>query len=151
MLNFKTISGVVSNLQFSTETSGSMNKGSGSVHTKQTATFRLDGRSVVIKLPERPDIAEGERVTVVGEEKKGMFKALVMRNDATNVIFTLPAWQFYLFGGVMLLLGIMTLIIILGIFVIPVALFIIFQGYRYAHAVKILEAHPALLPAGKAD
>lgn len=150
MLNFSTVSGVVSNLQFSTETSGHMNKGSGNVHTKQTATFRLDGRSVIIKLPERPDIAEGERVTVVGADK-GVFKALVMRNDTTNVVYTLPPWQFYLYGGIMLLLGIMTLVIILGIFLIPIALFVIFQGYRYAHAVKILQAQPVGQAAGNAS
>lgn len=137
-MGLTTASGIVSNLQFSSETSGHMNKGSGNIHTKQVVSFRLDGKSVIVKLPNRPDIAEGEPVTVAGKEKNGLMTGLALRNDKTNVIFAPNAMAAYIFGGIMLALGIMTLIIILGIFIIPMAAYVLYQGYQYSQAQALL-------------
>lgn len=138
-MSLTTASGIVSNLQFSSETSGNMNKGSGNIHTKQVVSFRLDGgKSVVVKLPNRPDIAEGEKVTVAGKEKNGLFTGIAIRNDKTNVIFSPSAMPAYIMGGLMVLLGLMTLIIILGIFVLPMGAYVLYQGYQYSQAQALL-------------
>lgn len=137
-MGLTTITGTVSNLQFSSETSGSINKGSGSIHTKQVVSFRLDKKSVFIKLPDRPDIAEGETVTVAGTDKNGLFKGLAIRNDNTNVVFGYSVMQLYIIGGLFSLLGLMTLIILVGVIILPIGLYVLYEASVHGKAQSML-------------
>ena len=87
-----TLSGAVSNLQFSSETSGqiqgSHGRVSGSMHTKQVVTFRVDGKPAQIKLLGQPSLNDGDVVVLSGTEKNGTFHARAMRNETTGAIDT---------------------------------------------------------------
>lgn len=81
------VSGTASNINYFSNTSGSVNvsrgSGSGKIKTRHSTSFRVDNRS--ISFSGRPDIGEGDRVTVVGDDSRGVVAGYLVVNDSTNV------------------------------------------------------------------
>jgi hypothetical protein len=138
-LSLATLSGAVSGIRHSTETRGTVGRNGGSVKTGQVIAFRVDDRSAQIKLAEVPDIRDGDQVTLAGREKNGVFKALALRNDKTRAVYSIPTTVGYLMGGAFIVLGVMTLIFLVGILFIGVGLWTLYEAYTYTQAAKMLQ------------
>jgi hypothetical protein len=76
------VSGTASNINYFSQTSGSVKNGSGRIRTRHSISFRVDNRSV--SFFGSPDIGEGDAVTVVGSDG-GVISGYLVVNDATNV------------------------------------------------------------------
>jgi hypothetical protein len=139
-LSLTTLSGVVSGIRHASITQGNIGKNGGSVRSGHALAFRVDDRSVQIKLPEIPDVQDGETVTLAGRIKKGTFQALAMRNDRTHAVYATPAMPGYIMGGLMTAVGIPLLFVFVGIFFIGFGGYTLYQAYNYAQAAKLLQA-----------
>ncbi len=84
MSEFTLLSGEVSQLNQLSSTTGSINKGSGTIRTAHHLTFRLGNKPV--RYSGTPSINDGDIVTVMGEDK-GEFEAYVLRNESTGIIY----------------------------------------------------------------
>lgn len=98
-MSLTTMTGVVSGIRHAPVTEGVIGKSGGSVRTGHALAFRVDDRSVQIKLPNMPDVQDGETVTLAGRVKNGTFQALALRNDRTRAIYATPAMPGYIMGG----------------------------------------------------
>ncbi|MGL5832430.1 MAG: hypothetical protein ACRC1Z_04255 [Waterburya sp.] len=118
------VSGTASNINYFSRTSGSIDvrngNGSGSIRTKHSISFRVDNRSIAFA--GRPDIGEGDQVTVVGDGSRGVIVGYLVVNDSTNVqyfscrpIFMRKFWGYLLaFFGLTFLSTNSTLALIFG-------------------------------------
>lgn len=144
-----TLSGVVSNLQFSSETSGQVHgshgRVSGSMHTKQVVTFRVDGRPAQIKLLGQPSINDGDVVVITGKEKNGTFHARAMRNETTGAIDHRPANPSLILGGLFLVLGIPLSFVIIGLPFVAVGAYNIYDGLQTRQAIDAARTAPKAL------
>jgi hypothetical protein len=76
------LTGTVSNIRHSTRTSGS---NEGGTSTSHVALFELDGAPVTLSLPEVIAISDGDKVSVAGNEKRGLFRGLAYSNKSNKV------------------------------------------------------------------
>ncbi|ODU20191.1 MAG: hypothetical protein ABS87_11675 [Sphingomonas sp. SCN 67-18] len=133
-----TLSGVVSGIRHSSVTEGHIGKNGGTIRTGQTLAFRINDQSVQIKLPDMPDVQDGEQVTVAGRMKNGRFHALALRNDSTRAVYGTPATLGYIMGVLMVVLGFMLLVVLIGVLFLGVGGYTLYQAYNYSEAVKLL-------------
>ncbi|WP_443971441.1 hypothetical protein [Sphingobium sp. CR28] len=138
-MSLTTMTGVVSGIRHAPVTEGVIGKSGGSVRTGQALAFRVDDRSVQIKLPNMPDVQDGETVTLAGRIKNGTFQALALRNDRTRAIYSTPAMPGYIMGGLMTAVGFPLLFILVGVFFIGFGGFTLWQAHNYAQAAKLLQ------------
>lgn len=149
----ETLSGTVSKLQFSSETtgqvSGSYGRVQGSTHTKQVATFRVDGRPAQIKLLGQPSLSDGDVVLLAGAMKNGTFHARAMRNENSGAIDHRPAVPSLVLGGLMLALGLPLSIVIIGLPFVAFGIYNIWDGLKTKKAIAAVRgAGPAALVPG---
>jgi hypothetical protein len=146
-----TLSGVVSNLQFSSETSGqiqgSHGRVSGNVHTKQVVTFRVDGRPAQIKLLGQPSLNDGDVVVLTGKEKNGTFHARAMRNETTGAIDHRPANPSIILGGLFLVIGLPLSAIIIGLPFVGLGAYNIYDGLQTRQAIAAARTAPKAIRA----
>lgn len=137
------LSGTVSTLQHSTETEGTItggrNRVQGRVSSKQVITFRVGDKPVQMKLESATSVTEGDKVTLIGVEKRGTFIARAMRNETTGAIDSLPAWKSYLLGGLFTVLSLPMLYILIGIPFLIIGIYTLYQGYLTTNAVGQLK------------
>ncbi|PJG47261.1 hypothetical protein CAF53_02660 [Sphingobium sp. LB126] len=138
-MSLTTMTGVVSGIRHAPVTEGVIGKSGGSVRTGHALAFRVDDRSVQIKLPNMPDVQDGETVTLAGRVKNGTFQALALRNDRTRAIYATPAMPGYIMGGLMTAVGFPLLFILVGVFFIGFGGFTLWQAHNYAQAAKLLQ------------
>lgn len=84
MNNIQILSGTVSHSRTVSTTSGSIDKGKGTISTSHTMSFRLDNTPVVFS--GTPSLGDGDRATVAGLAL-GEFRAYALRNDSTGLIY----------------------------------------------------------------
>lgn len=98
------LTGKASHISITSSTSGSINKGSGSVSTTHMTSFRLNSKPVVFS--GTPNLVDGEDVTVAGHDG-AEFTALALQNNSTRVIYDMrnTAYAFYFGGGLLSLTG----------------------------------------------
>lgn len=146
-----TLSGAVSNLQFSSETSGqiqgSHGRVSGSMHTKQVVTFRVDGKPAQIKLLGQPSLNDGDVVVLSGKEKNGTFHARAMRNETTGAIDHRPATPSLVLGGLFVLIGLPLSMIIVGLPFVAVGAYNIYDGLQTRKAIAAARVAPKAIRA----
>ena len=99
MKEFVVLSGVVSHLNRVTSTGG---VGTYGVQTSHRLQFRVDNRPAWYD--GSPNIAEGDHVTLVGEQKDE-FKAVALRNDATQIVYRTHVMRYPGFAKAVLVLG----------------------------------------------
>jgi hypothetical protein len=133
-----TRSGAATGLVRSSQTEGAVGRNGGSVRTAQVLTFRLDGKVVETRLPSQPSIDEGESVTVAGQEKNGVFRALALRNDATGAVYAIPSLPGFVMGGLMIALGVPLLFIVVGVLFLGFGGWTVYQAWRYRQAAQLL-------------
>lgn len=138
-MSLTTITGVVSGIRHAPVTEGQIGKNGGSVRTGQALAFRVNDRSVQIKLPDMPDVQDGEEVTLAGRVKNGTFHALAMRNDRTRAVYATPAMPGYIMGGLMTAVGLPLLFVLVGVFFIGFGGYTLWQAHNYAQAAKMLQ------------
>ncbi|MBN8829508.1 MAG: hypothetical protein J0G94_02500 [Sphingomonadales bacterium] len=138
-MSLTTMTGVVSGIRHAPVTEGHIGKNGGSVRTGHALAFRVDHRSVQIKLPNMPDVQDGETVTLAGRVKNGTFQALALRNDRTRAIYATPAMPGYVMGCLMTAAGFPLLFILVGVFFIGFGGYTLWQAHNYAQATKLLE------------
>ncbi|MFN3514959.1 MAG: hypothetical protein ACK41C_18070 [Phenylobacterium sp.] len=135
-----TLTGAVSGIRHSTETRGTVGRNGGSVHTGQVIAFRVDDRSAQIKLADVPDIRDGDQVTLAGSEKNGVFKALALRNDQTRAVYSIPTTAGYMMGAALIVLGVLTLFILVGVVFIAGGAWTLYEASNYSRAANMLKA-----------
>lgn len=139
-MSLTTLSGIVSGIRHASVTEGQIGKHGGNVRTGHALSFRVNDRSVQIKLPDLPDVQDGEEVTLAGRVKNGTFHALAMRHNRTQAIYATPATPGYIMGGILTLVGIPLLFILVGIFFIGFGAYTLYQAHNYAQAAKMLQS-----------
>lgn len=149
----ETISGTVSKLQFSSETSGhvsgSYGRVQGSTHTKQVVTFRVNNRPAQIKLLGQPSISDGDVVLLGGAMKDGTFHARAMRNETSGAIDHRPAVPSLVIGSLFLVIGLPLSIVIIGLPFVAFGAYNIWDGLRTKKAIDMVRSAPrAALAAG---
>lgn len=138
-MSLTTLSGIVSGIRHASVTEGHIGKNGGSVRTGHALAFRVNDQSVQIKLPNMPDVQDGEEVTLAGRVKNGTFQALAMRNNRTRAVYATPAMPGYVMGGLMAAVGIPLLFIFVGVFFIGFGGYTLYQAHNYAQAAKMLQ------------
>ncbi|NIM43967.1 MAG: hypothetical protein GTN84_22250 [Hydrogenophaga sp.] len=139
-MSLTTLSGTVSGIRHSSETSGHIGKNGGNVHTKQVIAFRVDGQPAEIKLMNMPDVQDGERVTLAGRMKNGSFRALAMRNDQTRAIYGMPTTMAYVFGALLVLVGLPLLLVLVGVLFIGAGAWTLYEAWLHTQAANLLRA-----------
>jgi hypothetical protein len=82
------LSGIVSHINYLSETSGTVDKGTGSISTSHSVMFRVD--NIPYEFPGTPNLGEGDRVTIVFCENG--IGAMILRNDSTGVTYYCQGW-----------------------------------------------------------
>lgn len=135
MSQYSTLTGEVSHLSKTSTTSGSTNRHGGSVNTTHTLSFRVNGKPVIYT--GTPSIDNGDEVTVVGDAKGGEFKALAVRNETTNVLYS-PKMHSNIAIVVLLVLGIPGSFILAGIPLVIIAGVFIYKNKKSKEVVTVL-------------
>lgn len=144
-----TVSGSVANVMQDTEVYGAQSSaytGATKVHSQKVINFRVGNKPVTMKLKAAIDIGHGDQVTVVGTEKRGIVHALVVRNDVTGVTYAHSPMMLIVLGGILTLVGLMTIAIVIGVVVTPLGLYVVYKGLQTRKAIGMLSAVAA--PAG---
>lgn len=131
------VTGTVSHLTTHSEVHGRVKKGQGSVTTSHKTDFRIDGRAAFFK--GAINVADGDTVTLAGETIRGEFRAKAIKNLGTGVIYSEPTTAFFVFGGLAILASIPMMLILIGFLLLPLAIWLIYEGYRNQVAVKAVE------------
>lgn len=139
-MSLTTLTGTVSGIRHAAITQGQLGKSGGSIRTGHALSFRVGDRSIQLKLPELPDVQDGEEVTLAGKIKNGTFHALAMRHNRTGAIYATPAMPGYIMGGIMTAVGIPLLFILVGVFFIGFGGYTLYQAHNYAQAAKMLQS-----------
>ena len=138
----KKISGTVSNFREETEVTSAQtsNLGHTRYRTEKRINFRVGRTPVEMKLPKGIDLANGDEATVVGTTSGGGLKAVIVRNDETNVIYGMSTWYVMMWAIICTGIGVATLGIIIGLVIFPIGLYLFYKGYQLIQANKLLAA-----------
>lgn len=134
--DFSILSGLVSHLSTTATVSGSVKRGKGNVSTSHKTDFRIDGQAVVFNAA--VNIADGDQVTLAGKVKKGEFRARAIRNEETGVVYSGMTTLAYILGVVCVVIGIPLSFIIIGIPLVLVGAWAIWEGYMNNSAIQSL-------------
>ncbi|MBW4622550.1 MAG: hypothetical protein KME17_24735 [Cyanosarcina radialis HA8281-LM2] len=103
------LSGTASNVNYFSKTSGDIKvrqgTGSGTIRTKHTISFRVDNKPA--SFPGRPDLGEGDRVTIIGSNTSGGVAALIVINHSTGIEYSnlWPVTLKNIWGGALIFIG----------------------------------------------
>lgn len=135
------ISGTVANFRESTEiksatsTTGAFGMGRTTFKTEKIFNFRVGNRSVRMKFPRGDiDLTDGDEATVVGKESGGVIKGILVRNDGTGITYGMSTYYWFGWGIFMTILGLLLLGAILGMFLLPVGIYMIYKGFEHKRA-----------------
>ena len=134
--DFSILSGEVSHLSTTSTVSGSVRRGKGNVSTSHKTDMRVDGQAAVFNAS--VNIADGDKVTLVGKTKNGEFRARALRNEETGVVYSGMTTLAYIIGGLCVIAGIPGSFIIIGIPLLAAGIWLIFEGYMNRSAIKSL-------------
>ncbi len=136
----KKLTGKVSNFQQATEITGTRHgRWNSVVDTQQVINFRVDNSPTVLKLKEAVDLADGEEVTVVGQEKKGVLKGIALRNNETGIVYSLRTWPIFLFAAIFLALGVPLVSVVIGLPIMALGAYLAYKGYINRKSVGMLQ------------
>lgn len=147
------LSGVVSNTQTITSTSGDINKGKGSINTSHQTSFRVDGTPV--SYSGIFNIAEGDNVLLIGKEHNGQVVALSIKNNTTGVVAHGSITALIIIATVITLIGLYASLVIIAsngswlvlfgiIFILP-GLFLYWTALKNKMAKKLLNKELSII------
>ncbi|RYZ84043.1 MAG: hypothetical protein EOP04_18785 [Proteobacteria bacterium] len=141
----QTITGTVNRL----DKNHRINSAGNHLQTTYHATFLINGRQILVELPQPIMIEEGEKVSVTGQDKNGAFKALAYRNLDTKVSASGPFALFLSMGAVAIVVSIAFIATVFTTFgndqpmlflFVPPTLIFIFGTYFFIKGLKIKKA-----------
>jgi hypothetical protein len=143
------VSGTVSNFRESTEvksatsTTGAFGMGRTTFKTEKVINFRVGNRPVTMKFPKGDiDLTEGDNATVVGKDSGGGIKGILVRNDDTGITYGISLTYWLGWGIFMTILGFLLIGVILGIFLLPVGIYMIYKGLELKKAQAQMASQP---------
>ena len=153
-MTYSVLQGIASNLSQETKvtggnTSGGQYSANTVVNSHNEINLRIDNTPCLIRLKQTIHLEEGEPVTVIGENKKGVFNGYAIRNDVTKVVY-LGSWKsMTIWCSIMLFIMAVVILnanwffaIVYGVVALPFAWFILsVQKYRVSE--KTLQSSPA--------
>ena len=145
--DFSILSGKVSHLSTTAAVHGSVNKGKGDINTSHKSHFRVNGRPAVYN--DAINLANSDRVTLVGKIKRGTFHVRVLRVEDTGLIYSGMTKSAYIIGSLLILASIASLLyafifgnaaVLVGGATVatPIGLWLIFEGHMNHSAIRFL-------------
>ena len=124
--------GVISNVRFSTNVSGS-----DVTSTEQVATFEIGDLPVELRSKTSLILENGNSVVVAGQSENGLFKALAYKNLSKNVTSVCPSAGLKIFGTIFTVVGVITIPVLVGIIFTYVGIQTVKRAslYESAHAI----------------
>lgn len=134
------ISGPVSNFREETNVTSARtsNLGHTQFRTEKAINFRVGNRPVSMKLPKGIELADGDEATVVGRDTGGGMKAVLVRNDTTNIVYGMSTIYVLAWAIITTIAGIATLGVLIGFLLLPLGLFLCYKGYQLMQAHRIM-------------
>jgi hypothetical protein len=128
--------GIVSGVSLSATTTGR----NGNTVTTQDYAWRMDNVQCITKSGTNVGISDGDEIIAVGKMKNGFFKVMALKNLTTGTEiksqFTIPL----IIGICFAVLGVLTLIFIVGLLLLPVGIYIIYDALKGNSANKMLDS-----------
>lgn len=136
------ISGPVSNFREETNVTSAQtsNLGHTQYKTEKLINFRVGNRPVSMKLPKGIELTDGDEATVVGSNTSGGVKAVLVRNDTTEIVYGMSTWYVLAWGVFTTIAGLATIGIIIGLFLTPLGLYLLYKGYQLMQSHKLMAA-----------
>ena len=136
------ISGTVGNFREETKVTSTQtyNTGHTQVRTEKEVSFRVGNRPVTMKNIKGIELADGDEATVVGSNTNSGVKAVLIRNDTTEMIYGYATWYILMWAIILTAGGIATVGILVGYILIPLGLFMFYKGYQLMQAYKMMES-----------
>jgi hypothetical protein len=136
------ITGPVSNFREETnvKSASTSNLGHTQYRTEKIINFRVGNRPVSMKLPKGIELTDGDEVTVVGTNSGGGIKAVLIRNDTTEITYGMSTWYVLAWGIVTTVAGLATIAIVIGVLLTPLGLYLLYKGYQLMQAHKLMDA-----------
>lgn len=134
------ISGPVGNFreETSVKSTKTYNTGYTQVRTEKEVAFRVDNRPVTMKNVKGMELANGDEATVVGSDTRSGVKAILIRNDTTNMIYGYSTWYVMMWAIILTVIGAATVGVIIGLFLLPMGLYMFFKGYQHVQAYRMM-------------
>lgn len=120
-----TVEGIVKGIRFATEVAGTDSQTS----TAHVAVFELDGKAVELKLSESIILAEGDKVLVAGEWKRGLFRGLAYFNKTRGVKGKQSTLVYWVVG----------IAFCISVVLSPFGIWAVMQGLRYQQAFRAVD------------
>ncbi|RZK23586.1 MAG: hypothetical protein EOO43_08295 [Flavobacterium sp.] len=130
--------GEVSNLTEATITVGR----NGNVNSGHSWSFRIGTLPSNFKSASHGNIANGDLITGVGKMKNGSFLIYSYRNETTGAVSKAPAIPQLIFGICFAVLGLLTVIILVGFLLFPLGLYFLYLAYNLNEANSLLKRTP---------
>ena len=136
------ISGPVGNFREETKVTSThtYNTGHTRVRTEKEVNFRVGNRPVTMKNVDGMELTDGDEATVVGSDRSSGIKAILVRNDTINMIYGYRTWYLMMWAAILTAIGVATLGVVIGIFVLPLGLYLFYKGYQHVQAYKMMAA-----------
>lgn len=146
-MSMETLSGEVSQVRHSTETSGAISgsrgRVRGSVSTSHVCTMLVGKVPITMKLPGATNLNDGDIVTVVGLRKPAGLKGIVLRNESLGTLHHSPTWVGYVLATLLLMLGIPLSFVIIGLPFLGIGIYILYLSIQQTKAIGLLRATPS--------
>ncbi len=145
----KALSGEITNLTESTQTSGTTGHNSiaqGRIRSKQIYSFRVENHPVTFESKSSVSISDGDSVTCAGPEKNGVLNAMKIKNETTGVTYGDPVILSFVLMTALLIacIGLISTGIgaILGVPLFFVTLWGFYKAYQLLKSDKALLSQP---------
>jgi hypothetical protein len=137
------ITGKISHIDHSTETSGHItaNRG-GQIQTAHAWSFRLNNRPSVYKSRQTASFSDGDELTAAGQDQHGTFMIISCRNETTGAVYESPATMVRVAAALMIVLGLPLMALIIGFLMLPLGIYFLMLGQKMAKANALLLAAP---------
>jgi hypothetical protein len=137
IMGMTTISGPVAGVRERTDVSGDRE----TVQTSRSIHLRIGNRPAYMK--SSPNLMDGDVVTVAGKDS-AEFEIMALRNESTGVIYQVMNPLFGMGAGVAVILCSLPMAILVfpPLFLIPVGIYMIWQGWQAQSAANLLRATP---------
>lgn len=111
----------------------------GHVHSFRAVTVEVDGRIVMLRDKDPIILADGDWLVAVGTRKSNGIHSSVFANRNRQTRTHAPAALMYALGGMSMLLGLMTLIFLIGFPVIGFAVYVLYRARQFTKANAMLD------------
>lgn len=136
------ISGPVGNFREETRVTSTRtyNTGHTNVRTEKEVSFRVGNRPVTMKNIKGIELADGDEATVVGSDTRSGIKAVLIRNDTTEMIYGYATWYMMMWAIILTFGGLATVGIFIGFILAPMGLYLFYKTFQLHQAYQMMES-----------